>query len=64
MSASCAVSVLVLFFSLAGLSLIIVSLLTDLTIVEQGFLYENIRSKGSYVGALEDIHVGGDYFWF
>jgi len=49
---------------LTGLSLIIVSLLADLTIVEQGFLYENSSSEGSYVGALEDIHVGGDYFWF
>jgi hypothetical protein len=49
---------------LIGLSLIIVSLLTDLTIVEQTFLYDNSSSEGSYVGALEDIHVGGDYFWF
>jgi hypothetical protein len=49
---------------LTGLSLIIVALQADLTIVEQGFLYENSSSEGSYVGALEDIHVGGDYFWF
>jgi hypothetical protein len=49
---------------LTRLSLIIVSLLADLTIVEQGFLYGNSSSEGSYVGALEDIQVGGGYFWF
>jgi len=61
---SSTVKVLVFFFSLTGLSLIIVSLLADLTIFEQRFLYGNSSSEGSYVGALEDIQVGGDYFWF
>jgi len=61
---SCTVSVLLFFFFWTGLSLSIVSLPTDLSIVEQGFLYDNSSSEDSYVGALEDIHVGGDYFWF